>query len=550
MARPSASAALLLALQLLAAAPRAARATMGPLVADTTVLDGCSPSLNPGDNHTNCEDAGVTADAAACAAACEARGACSAVTWHDAQQGEWAGHCAMRKDNITVLRDCGSGCGHTSCAKTSGWVPPPPPPPPPRLVWPPLAAGWTGFVKAMWFGANSSGLDSDDTLALMARHAIAGYGWQQGHEGGGSPGREEALLAAAATHARDYFSRVNASTVLFVYRQIQVCCSMFAQCYFANSAPSCAGFWLTDADDPSKRCVTSQPWGTQDAIWDWRADGATDWWVSNVIAELASESALTNAGGVPGAVFFDECDQNNCGYSGSACDFSHFSSAQMQAQQAASNEMLARTAAALNANNIIPIFSFDNRLNASGAGLPGAVAPCALPEEASLAALNASTWVRFYENWPSTFWRPDNADLHAAMIENAILETAAGVPVILHAGGNCPAANRTIARPGRLGGDVEFQVATYLIVADAGTTLSLSNDWYDVSLRLRIGVAPPGRPFLRFAHVPSRTPLTRRRTFAGAPSWTWTWGRRSGPRRARVCTRGRATSRAQTWPSM
>ena len=98
----------------------------------------------------------------------------------------------------------------------------------------------------------------------MARHAVAGYGWQQGHPGGGSPGREEALLAAAATHARDYFNEVNASTVLFVYRQIQVCCSMFGSCWYANSAPETAGFWLTDA--ASKRCVTSQPWGTQDAV--------------------------------------------------------------------------------------------------------------------------------------------------------------------------------------------------------------------------------------------------------------------------------------------
>lgn len=49
--------------------------------------------------------------------------------------------------------------------------------------------------------------------------------------------------------------------------------------------------------------------------------------------------------------------------------------------------MLARTAAVLNANNIIPIYSSDNRLNASSAGLPGAVAPCALPEEDTIAAL-------------------------------------------------------------------------------------------------------------------------------------------------------------------
>jgi hypothetical protein len=251
---------------------------------------------------------------------------------------------------------------------------------------------------------------------------------------------------------------------------------MFSQCFYANSANATAGFWL---EQDGERCVTDQPWGTKDAVWDFRASGATDWFVENFIGELASESAITNAGGAPGAVFFDECDQNNCGYHGSTCDYDKFSPADFASQQAASNAMLARTAAALNANNLIPIFSFDNRLNASSAGLPGAVAPCALPEEDSLAALAGSTWVRFYENWPSTFWRPDNADLHAAMIANAILETAAGVPVVLHTGGACPAENRTIARPGPLGGPVEFAVATYLVVADAGTTLSLSDDWYD-----------------------------------------------------------------------
>lgn len=62
------------------------------------------------------------------------------------------------------------------------------------------------------------------------------------------------------------------------------------------------------------------------------------------------------------------------------------------------------------------------------------------------------------------------------MIQNAILEAAAGVPAVLHGGGPCPGANRTITRPGPLGGPVEFLIATYLIVADAGTTLSISDD--------------------------------------------------------------------------
>jgi hypothetical protein len=334
----------------------------------------------------------------------------------------------------------------------------------------------------MWFGANASGLDSDETLALMARHAVAGYAWQQGHGPGRSRfGREEALLAAAAAHARDYFTRADASTVLFVYRQVQVAVQMFALAAYANVAPECATFWL--ANNSGVRCLAEQPWRTADAMWDFRAPNATDWWIDFIVGQLTSEAALTTGGGgAAGAVFFDEVDQGQCGYRGSSCDFGAFSASDLAAQQAASNEMLARTAAALNAANIVPIFSLDNRLAASSGGLPGAPAPCALPEDALVAALNGTRWVRFYEAFPGSFWVPANADLHAAMIANALLEAAAGIPLMIHGDAPaCPAENRTIARPGPLGGPILFQVASYLLVAELGSTLNLARDYTSAS---------------------------------------------------------------------
>ena len=59
------------------------------------------------------------------------------------------------------------------------------------------------------------------------------------------------------------------------------------------------------------------------------------------------------------------------------------------------------------------------------------------------------------------------------------LEAAAGIPNVLHSGGRCPAPPRTVARPGPLGGDIEYAVGLYLVVAGPGTTISISNDWYD-----------------------------------------------------------------------
>lgn len=446
---------------------------MGPLLPDTSALCPSSHCCldSPGESNAACVDAGILPNASACAVACDARSDCSAITYHGPSTGEWAGHCVFRRDGVWGPAGCGSGCDHTSAQKLSGWAPELP-------VWLPAAAGWTGSIKPTWFGANSSGLDSASTLALQARHAVAGYGWQTGHAGGGTVGRGEAYLAAASTHARDYMAALPAGTplpMLFVYRQIQVALRLFAQNALAADSPADDGFFLHDPAS-GDLCLASQPWGTQDPYWDWSQPAAIQYWLDSVIGELASESALLSGGG---AVFFDEVDQGQCGYRGGSCDFGKFN---LSAQQASSNVMLSGMVRALNGAGIIPILSLDNRLAASSAGLPtGATlpAPCALPEDALLDALNGTVWARFYENWPQSFWVPGGPDLAAAMIANALLETAAGVPTILHSGGACPAPERNITRPGPLGGDIEDAVASYLIIADAGTTLSISRDWYD-----------------------------------------------------------------------
>ena len=343
-------------------------------------------------------------------------------------------------------------------------------------VWPPAVKGFQGKIQAFWFGANASGLDSPETLELLARHAVAGYGWQQGHTGGGRVGRGEALLAAAATHARDYFDTLPAGApapALFIYRQVQVALGLFAQTALASDE----SFFLHDAS--GRLCTAAQPWGTQDMYWNFSSAGAAQYWLDSVVGELTSESALLGGGG---AVFFDEVDQGTCGYRGGSCDFGAFAG-ENPALQAASNAVLSRTVRTLNAAGITPILSLDNRLAASAASLPPSLAtPCALPEDALLDALSGAAWVRFYENWPQSFWVPGGPDLAAAMVANALLETAAGVPVVLHAGGACPAPPRQITRPGRLGGDIEAAVATYLLVAGpTGATLSISDDWYDAS---------------------------------------------------------------------
>lgn len=378
---------------------------MGPLMPDTTLLDGCP--LNPGESSPCAMDIGVRADEQACLAACASASYCSGMTFHGPTTQEWANHCVFRIDDVYAPRACGAGCDHTSANKTSGWEPQPPPPLP---TWLPSLLPW-GKPKVFWFGANASGLDSEDTLALLARHAVAGYGWQTGHQGGGTPGVGEELQAAAATHLSDYLDAVgNNSTAIFEYRQIQVALRLFAQCAMAADDATKDAFWLHDAKT-GELCLAGQPWGTADPYWNFSHAPAADYWVSAVIGELATDRALTSG---RGAAFFDESDQGECGYRGGNCDFSAFPAA---ALQAAKNAVYARQAAAMNAAGIIPIFSLDNRFEASGAGT-SAPAPCALPEDALAAALNATRWVRFYENWPQSFWVPGGKDLSAAMVSN------------------------------------------------------------------------------------------------------------------------------------
>lgn len=166
-----------------------------------------------------------------------------------------------------------------------------------------------------------------------------------------------------------------------------------------------------------------------------------------------------------------------CGYHGGSCDFSLFNAT---ALQLAKNAVYSDMVRALNKAGIVPILSLDNRLAASGVGT-SAPAPCAVPADDLLSRLQGTRWVRFYEKWPQSFWAHDGPDLAAAMVQNAILEGAAGVPTVLHSGGACPAPERAITRPGPLGGDVQYAMALYLVVATPGTAVSLSDGWYDAS---------------------------------------------------------------------
>lgn len=454
------------------AAAWAPTAAMGPLLPDTTALlvsgDGCLSQ--PGTSNAVCADVGVVPSADTCAATCAGVPWCSAMTWHGPSTGAWAGRCVLRKDGVWAPAPCGGGCDHVAANRSSGFSPG-------ALTWAPARAGFASRVKPLWFGANASGLDSPDTLALLGAHAVAGYGWQQGGpaSSAGAVGLGEAWQTAATTHLADHLRSVGNpnGTVVFQYRQTQIALRLFAQAALAEADPAKGGFWLRDAASGAT-CACPMPWGTSDLFWDFTNASVIDYWVDAIAGGLAADGSLT---GGNGAVYLDEGDQGGCyNFQAGNCNFSLFNTT---AQQEGYVALYARLVRALNAAGIVPIISLVNRLAGSSEGLPGAPAPCPLPQEALMEALAGTTWVRFYETWPGTFWQPISPDTDAAIIANAVLEAAAGLPTALHTSGACPAPLRNVTRPGRLGGDVEFAVASYLIAASPGTTLSLSNGWYD-----------------------------------------------------------------------
>jgi hypothetical protein len=170
---------------------------------------------------------------------------------------------------------------------------------------------WTydGFARfpALWFGANVSGLDNPVQLALIAKHSLAGYGWQQGvnHT---VYRHAETSLAQAAVHLSDFVAANPPSgnvtpTKVFVYRHFQMSWAIFDITRAANANTAYDAMFLRNDDGTGVRCGqadeehnTSSPLLVYLSV---NASGAAEFWVDEVVGEVAAESGVD-------ACFFDE----------------------------------------------------------------------------------------------------------------------------------------------------------------------------------------------------------------------------------------------------
>lgn len=194
------------------------------------------------------------------------------------------------------------------------------------------------------------------------------------------------------------------------------------------------------------------------------------------------------------AVFFDNVDQGACGMQiPQNCDFTNIN---LTHYQAGLHKMLTTLVSKLNGVGIVPILSLDNLLPPAPESAASTTArparPCAIPESDLVSKLSQFEWIRFYEIFPGAFfpageggWGPPwgGPEVYAENIANAIEEGKRGVGNVLHnLVGACPgnvSEEHARPRPGRLGGNIEFAIASYLVVMSPGTVLSVSRGWYD-----------------------------------------------------------------------
>eukprot|EP01043_Picozoa_sp_COSAG02_P072454 COSAG02_NODE_13663_length_1365_cov_2.498420_2_plen_217_part_00 len=132
-------------------------------------------------------------------------------------------------------------------------------------------------LPTLWFSANVSGPNSLAELQLLSKYDVAIVSWGQEMPGGsGKITRDSEVAQAAAAHAaRQYLDSVgNNSTVLGVYRQIQIALGLFNVSHVAALDPEKRSFWLHQLDNASNICGMEplqgdkpSQWGTYDPFW-------------------------------------------------------------------------------------------------------------------------------------------------------------------------------------------------------------------------------------------------------------------------------------------
>eukprot|EP00038_Savillea_parva_P005088 m.147135 g.147135 ORF g.147135 m.147135 type:complete len:470 (-) comp11658_c1_seq3:2457-3866(-) len=345
----------------------------------------------------------------------------------------------------------------------------------------PMPFPYRGYdhFPASFFGADIHGVESDTEMALVAKHQVSGWGWQQGcmqsccpppcncetsnpvgcpstppkgFTPAGGHEDEEAELRKQSLAFKAYVAAHPDTAVtqgIFAYRQLTNAAWWWIKNYNAYTNPATRNFFYT-SDRTGELCWSSGP------IWDFRNASARQYYIDQVIGEVVENETAVNM------IFFDGglgwlaenphptpsglIGGSNCSVafrenatSPGGKDLNFTDADRLEAVQA-QLQLLVEAGTALNQRNIIPMFSitvpFDAKI-AKGRGYPGTISRGSVFTEAEVAAaLENVTWIRYYEWFQSSGW---SASIGMS-VQNVLAEASHNISFVGHAYGkaeNC-----------------------------------------------------------------------------------------------------------------
>lgn len=317
------------------------------------------------------------------------------------------------------------------------------------------AWNYTGFYRfpSFYFGASEgTGVQSPQQLQFVARHALGGWGWQQGH-GAKAHGESEGQQAAARLRAVAPRNSSAGPDALFVYRQSE---SLFT--YYDLMAEVDANASLAASAQLHVPSNASQLCGGGGLL-SYSEQPFLDYWVNTVGGEIAGEANVD-------AVFYDGFDKL---YSGNALAAScpgftpNRTAAALRAKLAAT----ARQADVLNRRGRSLILSSYNSIQphilTEISGVHG-TAMNGVSEDEYAKALAGKSWLRFYE-----VWMGHGASGDSAQLANAIRETELGIPFVA----------RSDPKLLRNESTLEYPACAFLIAQGPYCYFGVSTGWLD-----------------------------------------------------------------------
>jgi hypothetical protein len=261
---------------------------------------------------------------------------------------------------------------------------------------PPLPSWRTaGYERpaALFFGANATGLESQQQMRHQTEFALVGWGWQQDNANcitSSSRGACQRDEAAAGEHQAAAFTRFRkasavkvATEAAFVYRHSQLALDWYSLDREAVYSVGHEGWFISDGRGLCRENDGGYHWNFSNAY-------ARAYWVENVIGEVAAEG---RAAGIS-AVFLDEGDSTYCGYSFKTktnCTGTAFSRETLVQMYRGKLLALRAAAALLNKRAMVPIISMHARWMSS------AHCSCALCFDEIYESLSSVSWLKFYE---------------------------------------------------------------------------------------------------------------------------------------------------------